>query len=154
MRMIHLFPGPVSSCLTLSFLLFRPHCWWRLLGSSLLNISLSYAGQMTQWVKGQAGDLSTISGTHMVGGEPATTGGMHAPTQSINQQIKKKKILLSAPISFHNYFILCSWPVSDLLPSFYQRSLFILIHLLQLAVDCFGYPALNFAGICTTLRSL
>lgn len=127
--MIHLFPGPVSSCLTPSSLLFKLCCWWRLLDRSLIEIFLSYAGQMAQWVKGQAGDLSFISGTHMVEEENQLPqeACMHPHSQSISK-LKKKKILLSATISFHGYFpvvlthfiLFCSWPVSDLLPSFFQ----------------------------------
>lgn len=126
--MIHLFPGPVSSCLTPSSLLFKLCCWWRLLDRSLIEIFLSYAGQMAQWVKGQAGDLSSISGTHMVEEEnQLPQEGLHAPTQSINQQIKKKSVVCyhfipwlfsHLPYSFYSLLLLaCLWPAYFLLPN-------------------------------------
>lgn len=135
--MIHLFPGPVSSCLTPSSLLFKLCCWWRLLDRSLIEIFLSYAGQMAQWVKGQAGDLSFISGTHMVEEENQLPqeACMHPHSQSISKLKKKNPVVCyhfvpwlfsHLPYSFYSLLLLaCLWPAFFLLP------------------NCFGYPTPN-----------
>lgn len=57
-------------------------CWGRLLDSSLLKICLSYAGQMAQWLKGQARWSEFYLWNPCDRRREPTTGGMHAPSQS------------------------------------------------------------------------